>query len=57
MRELPYTSWREYDPEDTLRFSALRLREAAMIRSNPNKLLAEGTDWRFFTELKKELKG
>ena len=36
---------------------ALRLREAGMIKSTPQRLIAQGTDWRFFNELKKELKG
>jgi NitT/TauT family transport system substrate-binding protein len=49
--------WRAYNPEDTVRFFALRLHEAGMIKSNPHKLLAQGTDWRFLNELKKELKG
>jgi NitT/TauT family transport system substrate-binding protein len=57
MQELPYGQWREYDPEDTVRFYALRLHEAGMIKSSPQKLLAQGTDWRFLNELKKELKG
>jgi NitT/TauT family transport system substrate-binding protein len=57
MRELPYGQWRAYDPEDTLRFYALRLHEAGMIKSSPQKLIAEGTDWRFLNELKRELKG
>ena len=56
MRDVPYTQWRIYDPEDTVRFYALLLREAGMIRSSPQKLIAEGTDWRFLTEVKKELK-
>jgi NitT/TauT family transport system substrate-binding protein len=56
LRDLPYDRWREYDPEDTLRFYALRLHEAGMISSSPNKIIAEGTDWRFLTELKRELK-
>ena len=43
--------------EDSLRFYALRLREAGMIKSSPQRLIAEGTDWRFLNELKKELKG
>jgi NitT/TauT family transport system substrate-binding protein len=51
-----YDRWREYDPEDTLRFYALRLHEAGMVRSSPNKIIAEGTDWRFLNELKRELK-
>jgi len=57
MKELPYGKWREYDPEDTLRFYALRLREAGMIKAQPQKLIADATDWRFLNELKKELKG
>ncbi len=57
MKELPYDKWREYDPEDTVRFYALRLHEVGMIKSSPQKLIAEGTDWRFLNELKKELKG
>ncbi len=54
--ELPYDKWREYDPEDTLRFYALRLHEAGMIKSSPQKIIADGTDWRFLNELKRELK-
>ena len=36
--------------------ATLRLHEAGMIGSSPNALLAEGTDWRFVNELKRELK-
>jgi NitT/TauT family transport system substrate-binding protein len=57
MKEIPYGKWREYDAEDTLRFYTLRLHEAGMIKSTPQKLLARGTDWHFLNELKKELKG
>jgi hypothetical protein len=57
MQELPYGNWREYDPEDTIRFYALRLHEAGMIKSTPQKIIAQGTDWRFLNELKRELKG
>ena len=56
LQEIPYTRWREYDPEDTVRFYALRLHEVGMIKSSPQKIIAQGTDWRFLTELKKELK-
>jgi NitT/TauT family transport system substrate-binding protein len=56
IRELPYDLWHEYDAEDSMRFYALRLHEAGMISSSPNALLAEGTDWRFLNELKRELK-
>jgi len=56
MREVPYAKWRNYDPEDAIRFYALRLRDAGMIKSSPNKILADGADWRFWNELKRELK-
>jgi NitT/TauT family transport system substrate-binding protein len=56
MRELPYARWRDYDVEATVRFYALRLREAGMITSTPQKIIAGSTDWRFINELKKELK-
>ena len=56
LTELPYDRWREFDPEDSMRFYALRLHEVGMIKSSPNTLLAEGTDWRFLNELKRELK-
>jgi NitT/TauT family transport system substrate-binding protein len=57
LKEIPYNKWREYDAEDTIRFYSLRLREAGMIKSSPNKIIAQGADWRFFNELKRELKG
>jgi NitT/TauT family transport system substrate-binding protein len=56
MKELPYGKWPEYDPEDTVRFYSLRMNEAGMIKSTPQKIIAQGTDWRFLRELKKELK-
>jgi NitT/TauT family transport system substrate-binding protein len=56
MTEIPYGKWRDYDPEDTMRFYALRLHEAGMIKSSPQKIISQGTDWRFLKELKKELK-
>jgi NitT/TauT family transport system substrate-binding protein len=54
--EVPYDKWREYDPEDTIRFYALRMHEVGFIKSSPQKIIADGTDWRFFDELKRELK-
>jgi NitT/TauT family transport system substrate-binding protein len=53
---IPYAQWREFDPEDALRFFGLRLYEVGMISSSPNALIAEGADWRFLNELKRELK-
>jgi NitT/TauT family transport system substrate-binding protein len=54
--EVPYGMWREYDPEDTLRYYALRLHEAGLVKTSPNELIAKGADWRFLNEVKRELK-
>jgi NitT/TauT family transport system substrate-binding protein len=56
-KEIQYLNWREFDPDDTIRFYSLRLRESGFIRATPNKILGDGTDWQFFNELKRELKG
>jgi len=56
LERLPYNRWRQANPGDTLRFHALRLYEVGMIKTNPNQLIARGTDWRFLNELKRELK-
>ena len=55
LSDINYRSWRDYDPEDTVRFYALRLRELGMIKSSPDKIIATGTDWRFLKEVRKEL--
>jgi NitT/TauT family transport system substrate-binding protein len=57
LKEIPYNKWRDYNQEDTVRFYALRLQEVGMVKSSPQKIIAQGTDWRFLNELKKELKG
>ncbi len=57
IKEIGYQQWRQYNPEETFRFYALRLQEAGFIKSSPQKLIARGTDWRFFNQLKRELKG
>ena len=51
LKSLPYDQWRTADPTDTLRFHALRLHEVGMIKSTPQKIIAQGTDWRFLNEL------
>jgi NitT/TauT family transport system substrate-binding protein len=56
LSEIRYDVWRDYDPEDSLRFYALRMHEAGLIKSSPQKIIAEHTDWRFLNELKRELK-
>jgi len=56
LKDVPYDRWREYDAEDTIRFYALRMRDAGFIKSTPHQMIAENTDWRFLDELKRELK-
>ena len=56
LSENPYDKWREYDAEDTIRFYALRMHEVGFIKSSPQKIIADGTDWRLLNELKRELK-
>jgi NitT/TauT family transport system substrate-binding protein len=56
LRDIPYAKWRDYSPDDSVRFYALRLREVGMIKSGPNKILTDGTDWSQWSELKRELK-
>ena len=56
LNELRYDVWRDFDAENTVRFYALRLQEAGIVKSSPQRLIAEHTDWRFLNELKRELK-
>jgi NitT/TauT family transport system substrate-binding protein len=39
-----------------MRFYALRLHELGMIKTDPKRVLAEGSDWRYLDEFKRELK-
>ena len=56
LKEIPYSRWRDFSVEDSVRFTALRLQEGGLIKSNPKAIIAKGTDWHFFEELKRELK-
>jgi NitT/TauT family transport system substrate-binding protein len=56
LNENPYGNWREYDGEDTVRFYELRAHELGMIKRDPKRILAEGSNFRFFEELKRELR-
>jgi NitT/TauT family transport system substrate-binding protein len=56
LTSLSYDRWRTYDLRDSLRFHALRLYEVGMIKTSPDKLIAQGVDLRFLNELRRELK-
>ena len=53
---VPYDKWREYDAEDTIRVLCPTPARSGLIKSSPQKIIAEGTDWRFLNEVKRELK-
>jgi NitT/TauT family transport system substrate-binding protein len=54
--EVPYDLWHDYDPEDTIRFYALRMHELGIIKRDPKRIIADGTDFHLFNQLKRELK-
>jgi NitT/TauT family transport system substrate-binding protein len=56
LNAIHHEAWREYDPEDSMRFYALRMQETGMIKSSPQKIIADGTDWSFHRQLRRELK-
>jgi len=55
LKETPYEKWRDYNPEDTIRFYALRLHELGMTKLTPQEIIANHTDWQFLKEMKDEL--
>jgi NitT/TauT family transport system substrate-binding protein len=57
LKEIPFTNiWRDFDPLDSVRFYALRLKQAGLIKSTPEEILKRGTDFRYLAQLKRELK-
>lgn len=56
LKSLPYDAWRHVDPSDTIRFHANRLHDVGMIKMTPQKILEQGTDFRFLNEIRRELK-
>jgi len=56
LNDNPYAHWRDYDAEDTVRFYALQLHEVGVIKKSPQRIIADGTDFHFFDDLKRELK-
>lgn len=46
--------WNDVDPEDTLRFYALRLHEVELVKGTPERIIADGIDRRFLDKLRKD---
>ncbi len=55
IKDIPYGKWRAYNPEDTVRYYALRLREVGLLDSQPEEFIRKHTDWSFVNALKEEL--
>ena len=55
LREIPYDKWRDYSPEDTIRFWALRLKELGIIKHSPQDFIDRNTDWSHLSSLKNEM--
>ena len=57
LKEIPFNNiWRDFDPVDSVRFYALRLKQAGLIKSTPDEIIKRGTDFRYLNELRRELK-
>ena len=54
--EVPYGAWRDFDPRDTIRFHALRLNEAGLLKRSLSDIMAAGTDFSFLDQVRRELK-
>jgi NitT/TauT family transport system substrate-binding protein len=55
LEQVPLDVWRTHDPEDSVRFYALLMHGVGVIENTPDEIIARGTDWTFFNELKQEL--
>jgi len=48
--------WSEYDPDDTVRFFALRVADAKLVKKTPQQILTDGADFTYFRQLRTELR-
>ena len=55
LKYIPYEKWRDGNPEDTVRFYALRLKELGIIQVNQHDIITQNTDWSFMESLKNEI--
>lgn len=56
LSDLGYAAWDTFDPEDTLRFYALRMNEAGIIARTPEEIVRTGSNWEPLNQLILELK-
>jgi NitT/TauT family transport system substrate-binding protein len=55
IKEIPYGMWRNYNPEDTIRFYAMRLHDVGMLKTAPEEFIKKHTDWSHLNSMKQEL--
>jgi len=55
MKDIPYNRWRQFNPEDTVRFYANILQNVGMVKTTPDDIVKQGTNWSFLNQLKTEL--
>ncbi|HEY2831129.1 MAG TPA: ABC transporter substrate-binding protein [Sporichthyaceae bacterium] len=57
LHQMPYHIWRDFDPEDSVRFYTLRLKEAGIIDRTPAQIIKQATNFSYLAQLKLELGG
>jgi len=55
IKEIPYGKWREYSPEESIRFCALWLNDVGMVKTTPNEFIEQYCDWSYLRSMKGEL--
>jgi NitT/TauT family transport system substrate-binding protein len=55
LKDIPYDTWREFNPEETIRFFALRMHDVGMLKTPPDEFIKKHCDWTFVNDLKQEL--
>jgi NitT/TauT family transport system substrate-binding protein len=56
LKRIRHNVWRDFDPVDSIRFDSLRLKEAGYLKGTPEEVLEQGTDFRYFNQLRTELR-
>jgi NitT/TauT family transport system substrate-binding protein len=55
IKDIPYGMWRDYNPEETVRFYAMRLHDVGMLKTAPEEFIKQHTDWSILNSMKQEL--
>jgi NitT/TauT family transport system substrate-binding protein len=55
IKDLSY-DWRDYDPEESVRYHALKLNDAKLVGKTPREIINAGTNLAYYHQLRAELK-